>query len=116
MLMMSAINGTVITRLRTGLGLDGIAFDPGTQLAFGLAAKDGTVSIAHEDSPQRLSLGQVMEASKGIRFIAVDPQTHKLYVSAADFEAVLPVAPGFPAPRPRPLPHTLRVLVFGPGK
>lgn len=116
MLMMSAINGTVITRLRTGLGLDGIAFDPGTQLAFCLAAKDGTVSIAHEDSPQRLSLGPVMDASKGIRFIAVDPKTHKLYVSAADFEAVLPVAPGFPAPRPRALPHTLRVLVFAPAK
>jgi DNA-binding beta-propeller fold protein YncE len=115
-LMMSAINGTVITRLRTGLGVEGIAFDPGTQLAFCLAAQEGTVSIAHEDSPQRLSLAQVMEAPKGIRFVAVDPKTHKLYVSAADFETRLPVAPGIPARRPRALQDTLRVLVFGPGK
>jgi DNA-binding beta-propeller fold protein YncE len=115
-LMMSAINGTVITRLRTGLGVEGIAFDPGTRLLFCLAAQQGSISISHEDSPQRLSLAQVMEAPKGIRFVAVDPKTHKLYVSAAEFETRLPVAAGIAAPRPRALQDTLRVLVFAPGK
>ena len=48
--MIDSTNGKVITSVPIGDGVDGNAFDPATQLAFS-SNGEGTVTIAHEDSP-----------------------------------------------------------------
>ena len=48
--MIDSTNGKIVASVPIGDGVDGNAFDPGTQLAFS-SNGDGTVTIAHEDAP-----------------------------------------------------------------
>lgn len=110
--MMDSTNGKVVASVPIGDGVDANAFDPETQFAFA-SCRDGTVTIAHEDSPEKLTVVQTLVTSVGSRTMALDPTTHKIYLAAADFEN--------PAPdqnagqrRWRPMiPGSFKVLVFG---
>jgi DNA-binding beta-propeller fold protein YncE len=50
MLMMDSTNGKIVASVPIGSGVDANAFDDGLQLAFS-SNGEGTVTIAHEDSP-----------------------------------------------------------------
>src|ERR1039458_4482357 len=51
--MMDSTTGKVVATVPIGQGVDATKFDGGTQLAF-CSCGDGTVTIAHEDSPDKL--------------------------------------------------------------
>jgi YVTN family beta-propeller protein len=80
MVMMDSTNGKVITTVPIDAGVDANAFDPGTQLAFSSNGDDGTVTIAKEVSPEKLTVVQVLQTSKGARTMTLDPQTHMIYL------------------------------------
>jgi DNA-binding beta-propeller fold protein YncE len=119
MLMLDADNGRVIASVPIGRGVDTNAFDPGTQLAFS-SNGEGTVTIAHEDSPQTLSVVQTLSTQPGARTMALDPKTHNIYLATADRMAAPGQAPGqgaaagSPTVRPAIVPGTFRILVYGP--
>ena len=94
MAMVDSTNGKVVATVPIGDGVDANAFDEGTQLAFS-SNDEGTVTIAHEDSPDKLTVVQTLKTQKGARTMALDPKTHIIY---------LPVGSG----------ATFRVLVYGP--
>jgi YVTN family beta-propeller protein len=81
MVMMDSSNGKVITSVPIGAGVDANAFDPGTQLAFASCGGAGTTTIAHEDSPDKLTVVQTLKTESGARTMAIDPKTHKIYLS-----------------------------------
>ncbi len=83
MLMMDSATGKIVTSVPSGQGVDAAAFDPGTQLAFVSAGGSGTVIIAHEDSPDKLTLVQTLTTERGARTMTVDPKTHKIYLANA---------------------------------
>jgi hypothetical protein len=62
-----------------GDGVDACSFDPGTQLAFS-SCGDGTVTIAHEDSPDKLTVVQTLKTQQGARTMTLDTKTHKIYL------------------------------------
>jgi YVTN family beta-propeller protein len=107
MVMLDTTTGKVVTDVPIGQGVDANAFDPGTQLAFA-SCRDGTVTIAHEDSPEKLTVVQTLTTSPGSRTMALDPTTHKIYLAAAKME---PPAEG--QRRGRVAPGSFKVLVFG---
>ena len=80
MAMIDSTNGKVVTTVPIGDGVDGNAFDPGTQLAFS-SNGEGTVTIAHEDSPDKLTVVQTLKTQKGARTVALDPLTHNIYLA-----------------------------------
>jgi DNA-binding beta-propeller fold protein YncE len=80
MVMMDSTNGKVITTVPIDAGVDANAFDPGTQLAFSSNGDDGTTTIAKEVSPDKLTVVQVLQTSKGARTMTLDPQTHLIYL------------------------------------
>ena len=82
MVMMDSSNGKVITSVPIGAGVDANAFDPGTQLAFASCGGAGTTTIAHEDSPDKLTVVQTLKTESGARTMTIDPKTHKIYLSA----------------------------------
>ena len=86
MVMMDSTSGKVIASVPIGQGVDAYAFDPGTGLAFS-SCGDGTVTIAHEDAPDKLTVVQTLETQRGSRTMTIDPSTHKIYLAAAKFEA-----------------------------
>ena len=65
--------------------VDGNAFDPESRLAFS-SNEEGTVTIAHEDTPEKLTVVQILKTEKGARTIALDAKTHKIYLASGSGE------------------------------
>jgi DNA-binding beta-propeller fold protein YncE len=88
--MIDSTNGKVVATVPIGAGVDGNAFDPATQLAFS-SNGEGTVTIAHEDSPDKLTVVQTLKTQPGARTVALDTKTHNIYlaVGAGDSFKVL---------------------------
>jgi DNA-binding beta-propeller fold protein YncE len=107
MVMMDSISGKVITSVPIGQGVDANAFDPGTGFAFA-SCGDGTTTIAHEDTPDKLTVVQTLETQRGSRTMTLDPKTHKIYLAAAKFEA-----PAEGQRRGKRVPGSFKILVYG---
>ena len=112
MVMMDSATGKVVAAVPIGQGVDANAFDPGTQLAFA-SCGDGTVTIAREETPDKLTVVQTLTTEPRARTMALDPQTHKIYLASGKFEpAPQPVA-GAPRRWPKMVPGSFKVLVYG---
>ncbi|HVZ65928.1 MAG TPA: hypothetical protein VG936_15285 [Lacunisphaera sp.] len=112
MVMMDATSGRVVSSVPIGRGVDANAFDPGTQLAFA-SCGDGTVTIAREETPDRLTVVQTLQTQPRARTMTLDPATHRIYLSTASFEPVAPAEAGAGRSRPKMIPGSFRVLVYG---
>ena len=113
MIIMDSTNGKVVASLDAGKGIDATSFDPGTQLAFA-SAGDGTVTIAHEDTPDKFSVVQKLATERSARTMALDTSTHKIYLASAQFEApATPPPAGGGRQRPKMIPGSFKVLVYG---
>jgi len=93
-------------------GVDANAFDAQTQLAFSSNGA-GTVTIAHEDSPSKLSVVQTLKTQPSARTMALDPTTHRIYLSAATLQPETAPQPAG-SHRRAMVPGTFKVLVFAP--
>jgi DNA-binding beta-propeller fold protein YncE len=104
-------SGRVITTLPIDGGVDGIAFDPATAFAFA-SNGEGTVTIVHEDSPQKFTLVGNVPTKPGAKTLALDATTHRIYLSTAQYGP--PPSPTTEDPRPKPsiLPGTFEILVL----
>jgi DNA-binding beta-propeller fold protein YncE len=112
MVVMDTGSGHVVTALPTGRGVDANGFDPGAQLAFS-SNGDGTLTVVHEDSPDKFTVVDNVTTQRGARTMAVDLKTHNVFLVTAEFNQ--PPAPTADNPRPRPsiIPGTFTVLVYG---
>lgn len=97
MVMMDDTNGKVVGTVPIGDGVDANAFDPGTQLAFASCGESGTTTIAHEDSPDKLTVVQVLKTQPRARTMTLDPKTHRIYLATGE----------------RNNPDSFRILVYG---
>jgi DNA-binding beta-propeller fold protein YncE len=113
MLMMDSSTGKVLASVPIGSGVDANAFDDQLQLAFS-SNGEGTVTIAHEDSPSKLTVVQTLKTQPSARTMALDPKTHRIYLAAATFGPAPEQAPGTRRRRPPVVPGTFKVLVYGP--
>ena len=112
MVMMDSTNGKVLAAVPTGAGVDANAFDPGTQLAFS-ANGEGNVTIAHEDSPDTLTVAQTLATQRGARTMALDPKTHKIYLAVAEYEPVATPGANTPGQPAQVIPGSFKILVYG---
>ena len=116
MVMMDSTNGKVLGSVPIGQGVDANAFDPGTGYAFA-SSGDGTMTVARVDDTGNLAVVQTVTTTRGARTMTLDPRTHKVYLSAASYEteaAPAPEAkPGTKPPRPKVVPGSFKVLVYG---
>jgi DNA-binding beta-propeller fold protein YncE len=83
-------SGKVVATVPIGEGVDANAFDPETNLAFA-STGDGNLTVAHEDSPDKYTVVQSLPTKRSARTMGLDLKTHKIFLSAADFD---PPAPG----------------------
>ncbi len=112
MAVMDADAGRVVTTLPIGRGVDANRFDPGTGLAFS-SNGEGTLTVVHEDAPDRYSVVETVPTERGARTMALDLKTHRVFLVTAQFGPPPAPTPERPHPFPRPLPDTFEVLVFG---
>jgi len=104
-------SGKVLGTVPIGQGVDANRFDPGTGYAFA-SCGDGTITIAHEDSPSKFSLVETIQTKRGARTMEIDPTNHHLYTVTAEFGPAPAATPDNPRPRPAILPDTFVLLEF----
>lgn len=112
MAIMDADTGKLIATLSIGQGVDANAFDPGTELAFS-SNGDGTLTIVHEDSPDKFTEVGSVPTQRGARTMALDTKTHNVYLVTAEFGPAPAPTPGQRFSRPPMVPNSFTLLVFG---
>jgi len=113
MVMMDSLSGKVVDTVPIGAGVDANRFDPETMLAFASCGMAGSVTIAREETPDKLTLIQTLETAPGSRTMTLDPKTHKIYLSAVDYAPAAGTTPGGRTGRPQAVPDSFKVLVYG---
>ena len=81
--VVDADNGKLVNTIPTGAGTDATRFDPATGLAFASNGRDATLTIVHEDAPDRFTLVQNAKTVLGARTMALDPQTGDVFLVTA---------------------------------
>jgi DNA-binding beta-propeller fold protein YncE len=92
--------GKVVATLPIGTGVDGAGYDAASGNAFASNA-DGTLTVIHQDAPDRYRVVETVQTPVGSRNMGLDPTTHRLFLASAKFGLVpaggrgrAPVLPG----------------------
>jgi DNA-binding beta-propeller fold protein YncE len=105
-------SGKVLGTVPIGQGVDANRFDPVTGYAFA-SCGDGSLTIAHEDSPMQFSPVETIQTQRGARTMALDYATHTVYLVTAEFGPAPAATADNPHPRPAILPDTFTLLIYG---
>ena len=111
-----ADSGKVVQTLEIGPGPDGCVFDAQTGLIFSSSGGDGTLAIIKERSTDRYEVVKTVKTQVSAKTLALDPQTHRIYLSAAMPETAPPAATTTKKAgrgRRRYVPGSFVVLVVG---
>lgn len=111
-MLVTDYDGKKVGSVPIGEGVDAANFDPATGLAFA-SCGDGTITVAHEDSPMKFTVVQTISTQRGARTMTLDTKNHNIYTVTSDFNP--PPAPTAenPRPRPVPIPSTFTLLIYG---
>jgi hypothetical protein len=80
MVIVNADNGQVITNIPTTGRADQNCFDAGAKMAFNPNRTDSTLTVVHEDSPDKFTVAETVRTGGPSRTCAVDEITHKVYL------------------------------------
>ena len=83
MAVIDADTGKVITTLPIGDHVDATAFDPETKLIFN-SNGEGTVTVIRQESPDKYSVVDTVKTLPRAKTMALDPKTHRLFLSTAE--------------------------------
>jgi DNA-binding beta-propeller fold protein YncE len=98
--VVDAATGKVVASIPNGTRVDAMGWDPGRKLMFIPNGGEGTVTVVHQDSPDKYSVVATVTTTPGAKTIAVDPVTHNAYV----FQPQRGPAPAPAADAPPPAP------------
>jgi outer membrane protein assembly factor BamB len=76
--------GTVVATVPIGKGVDGAGFDAASGNAFASNA-DGTLTVIHQDTPDKYDVIQNVETPQGARNMGLDPTNHRVFIVSAKF-------------------------------
>ena len=103
-------SGRVVTTMPIGPGVDAAEFDPAKGLIyFSSGGENGSLSIFHEDTPDKYSLVEKTTTQANARTLAVDHKTGRVYLPVGQFGP----APAGARGRGPMVPGSFSVLVFG---
>ena len=75
MAIIDADSGKPVANLAIGAGVDATAFAPKAALAFSSNGEDGTLTVIHEDTPDKFTVVANVPTEAGARTMALDPTT-----------------------------------------
>jgi hypothetical protein len=97
MVILSAVDGKILTSLPLAGGSDGAVFNPSTMEAFSTGG-NGTLTIVKENSPTSFEVEQILQTMNGARTITFDSKTNHILTMAQEY------APPPPPPPPSATP------------
>ncbi len=113
LVVMDADSGKVIQTLEIGPGPDGCVFDAKKKLIFSSNGGDGTISVIREATPGTFEVARTIKTQVSAKTIALDPRTHRLYLSAATPESAPAAKQTTKTARRRYTPGSFVVVVVG---
>ncbi|MEI7660880.1 MAG: YncE family protein [Bacteroidota bacterium] len=113
MIVLDADNGKVVSKLDIGDRVDGVSFDPALKRIYS-SNGDGTMTVVQEENKDTFKVLENFPTQKGAKTITINPKTHRLYLSTAEFEAAPAATTQNPRPRPSVKPNTFTILEIEP--
>jgi DNA-binding beta-propeller fold protein YncE len=115
MIVLDAKNGNVVAQAPIGKRVDGVVFDPASKRAFS-SNGEGSITVVQEISLNDFKVVETIASEPGARTITMDPKTHHVFVSTAQYGKAPAATTENPNPRPPVVPGTFMILEFGPVK
>jgi DNA-binding beta-propeller fold protein YncE len=109
--ILDATNGSELTTLPIGAGVDGVAFDSESHRVLS-ANGEGTLTVLAPDRSGRYRVLETVQTAPGARTLALDPKTHHVFLVTAKYPPAAP-AGGSAGSRREPLPGTFTLLIYG---
>jgi YVTN family beta-propeller protein len=109
LVVMDSATGKVLQTLPIGEHVDSTVFDAATGNIFN-SCGDGTLAVAHEDTPTSFSVVEDAKTEAGARTMALDAKTGVVFTDTAQME---PAPVGAEKGHRKPIPGTFHVLVIG---
>ena len=92
--------GKVVATITNGDGVDALGWDAKEKLIYIPAGRDGNVTIAHQDSPDKYTVVGTVQTITRAKTITVDPVTHNAYLFQPEYGPAPAGAPPGPGGRP----------------
>ena len=96
--VVDAKTGKIVANIANGDGVDALGYDHKEKLIYIPAGRDGTVTVVHQDSPDKYTVVATVKTVPGAKTIAVDPDKHIAYLFQPEFGPAPAPAPGTPPP------------------
>jgi DNA-binding beta-propeller fold protein YncE len=112
MMILDSDNGRIVAQVPIGKRVDGVIFDPVTKLAIS-SNGEGSITIVQEVSANEFKVVETVKTEVGARTIALDPRTHHVFVSSAQYGPAPAATTENPRPRPPVIPGTFMILELG---
>ena len=81
--ILNADDGSMITSLPIGSGVDGAVFNPNSMEAFS-SQRDGTLTIIKENSPTSFEVEQTLQTKPGAKTCTLDAKTNQIFLITAE--------------------------------
>jgi len=108
LVILNADNGLIIDKIKIGHGCDGVVFDETSKRIY-TANGEGSISVIQQENADQYKLLPEIKTKKGARTIALDKNTHQLYLPTAEFDPKELNEKG----RPKMKEGTFQILVLG---
>jgi DNA-binding beta-propeller fold protein YncE len=96
--VLDAKSGKVVATIANGDGVDALGWDPAEKLIYIPAGRDSSVTVVHEDSPDKYTVVATVPTMRGAKTITVDPVTHMAYLFQPEYGPPPAPAPGSAPP------------------
>jgi DNA-binding beta-propeller fold protein YncE len=113
MVILSAVDGKILTTLPLAGGSDGAVFNPATMEAFSTHG-NGTLTVVQEKSPTSFEVEQNLQTMVGARTVTFDSKTNHILTMSIERGPAPPPPPGGGRGAPgAPVPGSFTILVIG---
>ena len=113
--VVDADSGKIVATVPIGDGPDAVAYDAGRKLIVSSNGDDATLTVVHQDGPDKYTVLQNLATEKRARTMALDQKTHKIYIPSAQMSPAAAPTASDPKPRPKIVQGTFHVIVVSPG-
>ena len=93
-------SGKIVATFANGDGVDALGWDPSQKLIYIPAGRDSSVTVVHQDSPDKYTIVATVPTMRGAKTIAVDPVKHVAYLFQPEYGPAPAGAPPGPGGRP----------------
>lgn len=98
--VLDGTSGKIVATIVNGDGVDALGWDPSQKLIYIPAGRDSSVTVVHQDSPDKYTVVATVATMHGAKTIAVDPVKHVAYLFQPEYGPAPAGAPPGPGGRP----------------